>query len=137
MGSTGMTQVLIAVDESESSVDTARVAYALFGDSATYIVVSVADQSPMLWGGDSLIWGVGYPIVMAPSGVVAPARDGVHSATDSEVLSWTVHRSTRRCEWRKVSPPRRICPTLKWSAKSVIPRSRSSPQLTIIKRTSS
>lgn len=83
MGSTGMTQVLIAVDESESSVDTARVAYALFGDSATYIVVSVADQSPMLWGGDSLIWGVGYPIVMAPSGVVAPARDGVHSATDS------------------------------------------------------
>ncbi len=65
-----MTQVLIAVDDSETSVKTARTAYALFGDSATYTVVNVADQSPMIWGGDALVWGIGYPIVMAPSGVV-------------------------------------------------------------------
>ncbi len=65
-----MTQVLIAVDDSESSIRTARIAYELFGDSAHYTVVNVADQSPMIWGGDALIWGIGYPIVMAPSGVV-------------------------------------------------------------------
>jgi nucleotide-binding universal stress UspA family protein len=65
-----MTQVLIAVDDSESSVKTARIAYALFGDKADYTVVNVADQSPMIWGGDALVWGVGYPIVMAPSGIV-------------------------------------------------------------------
>ena len=65
-----MTQVLIAVDDSESSIKTARTAYALFGDTATYTVVNVADQSPMIWGGDALVWGIGYPIVMAPSGVV-------------------------------------------------------------------
>ena len=71
-----MTQVLIAVDDSESSVKTARTAYALFGDKASYIVVNVADQSPMIWGGDALVWGVGYPIVMAPTGIV-------HSAVSS------------------------------------------------------
>ena len=65
-----MTQVLIAVDESEQSLNAARVAYDLFGDSATYTVVNVADQSPMMWGGDSLMWGVGYPVLMAPSGLV-------------------------------------------------------------------
>jgi nucleotide-binding universal stress UspA family protein len=64
-----MTQVLIAVDDSDCSVNAARVAYALFGDSATYTVVNVADQSPMMWGGDALMWGVGYPMVMAPSAV--------------------------------------------------------------------
>jgi nucleotide-binding universal stress UspA family protein len=65
-----MTQVLIAVDDSDYSVNAAKVAYALFGDTASYTVVNVAEQSPMMWGGDSLVWGVGYPIVMAPSGVV-------------------------------------------------------------------
>jgi nucleotide-binding universal stress UspA family protein len=69
-----MTQVLIAVDDSESSVKTARTAYALFGDTATYTVVSVA-ESPMMWGGDALVWGIGYPMVLAPTGApgVAPA----------------------------------------------------------------
>ena len=78
-----MTQVLIAVDDSESSVKTARTAYALFGDTATYTVVSVADQSPMMWGGDALVWGIGYPIVMAPSGGVAVARSATEPTTDA------------------------------------------------------
>jgi nucleotide-binding universal stress UspA family protein len=65
-----MTQVLIAVDESEQSLHAARVAYDLFGDSATYTVVNVASQSPMILGGDALMWGVGYPVVLAPSGLV-------------------------------------------------------------------
>ena len=68
-----MTQVLIAVDESEQALNAARVAYSLFGDGATYTVVNVADESPMIWGGDSLMWGVGYPVLMAPSGLVGVA----------------------------------------------------------------
>ncbi len=68
-----MTQVLIAVDDSEQSVNAARVAYNLFGESATYTVVNVTDQSMMMWGGDSLMWGVGYPVLMAPAGLVAAA----------------------------------------------------------------
>ena len=66
-----MTQVLIAVDDSEQSVNAARVAYNLFGENATYTVVNVTDQSMMMWGGDSLMWGVGYPVLMAPAGLVA------------------------------------------------------------------
>lgn len=77
-----MTQVLIAVDDSETSVKTARTAYALFGDAATYTVVNVADQSPMIWGGDALVWGIGYPIVMAPSGVVEVDHAGAGSSSD-------------------------------------------------------
>jgi len=68
-----MTQVLIAVDDSESGIKTARISHGLFGDSASYIVVNVADQLPIMWGADSLEWGVGYPVVMGPSGVVDPA----------------------------------------------------------------
>jgi nucleotide-binding universal stress UspA family protein len=85
-----MTQVLIAVDDSDSSVETARTAYRLFGESADYTVVNVADQSPMLWGGDALVWGIGYPIVMAPTGDVAvtpggrsPVGDEAAAAVDS------------------------------------------------------
>ncbi|MEY2552655.1 MAG: hypothetical protein QOC57_515, partial [Ilumatobacteraceae bacterium] len=65
-----MTQVLIAVDESEQSLHTAKAAYDLFGATASYTVVNVADESPMIWGGDALMWGVGYPVMMAPSGLV-------------------------------------------------------------------
>lgn len=78
-----MTQVLIAVDDSESSIKTARTAYALFGDSATYTVVNVADQSPMIWGGDALVWGIGYPIVMAPTGVVEVDHAGKSQRSDA------------------------------------------------------
>jgi nucleotide-binding universal stress UspA family protein len=73
-----MTQVLIAVDDSESSIKIARIAYALFGDSAGYIVVNVADQTPIVWGGDALAWGVGYPIMMtsvAPPEIVGKGSD--------------------------------------------------------------
>ncbi|HEY7626492.1 MAG TPA: universal stress protein [Ilumatobacteraceae bacterium] len=68
-----MTQVLIAVDDTERSLHVARVAYDLFGDGAAYTVVNVTDQSPMIWGGDSLMWGVGYPVLMAPAGLLGVA----------------------------------------------------------------
>jgi nucleotide-binding universal stress UspA family protein len=73
-----MTQVLIAVDDSESSVATARTAYALFGADASYTIVNVADSAPLIWGGDALVWGVGYPIVLGPSG---PAPSATVAAT--------------------------------------------------------
>jgi nucleotide-binding universal stress UspA family protein len=67
-----MTQVLIAVDDTESSLKAARAAHTLFGDAATYTVVNVSDhQTPVMWGGDTLMWGVGYPVVVAPTGDVA------------------------------------------------------------------
>ena len=77
-----MTQVLIAVDDSESSVATARTAFALFGADAGYIVVSVADSTPIMWAGDTLAWGVGYPIVMGPTDVAAA---GSHPNADTVV----------------------------------------------------
>lgn len=82
-----MTQVLIAVDDSEHSLRAARVAYDLFGDSAAYTVVNVTDQSPMVWGGDSLMWGVGYPVLLAPSrlvGVVPPGAGAGAGATNPD-----------------------------------------------------
>jgi nucleotide-binding universal stress UspA family protein len=84
-----MTQVLIAVDDSDYSVNAARVAYALFGDSATYTVVNVADRSPLMWGGDALMWGVGYPVVMAPSahtGATTPHNGRVHNGSTTSDL---------------------------------------------------
>jgi nucleotide-binding universal stress UspA family protein len=65
-----MTHVLIAVDDSDHSLRAAQVAYQLFGDNADYTVVSVSDQSSMIWGGDTLMWGVAYPVMLAPSGLI-------------------------------------------------------------------
>ncbi|MEP7202268.1 MAG: universal stress protein [Ilumatobacteraceae bacterium] len=81
-----MTQVLIAVDDSESSIKTARIAYSLFGDKASYTVVNVADQTPIMWGGDALVWGVGYPIMITaptpPVAAVAAGPTGQSAPTD-------------------------------------------------------
>jgi nucleotide-binding universal stress UspA family protein len=70
-----MTQVLIAVDDSESSVAIARTAFGLFGAEANYTVVSVADRTPIMWGSDTLAWGVGYPIMMGPDTVTGSTVD--------------------------------------------------------------
>jgi nucleotide-binding universal stress UspA family protein len=78
-----MTQVLIAVDDTETSIATARTAYALFGPDANYIVVNVADRSPMVWGGDALVWGIGYPIVMSPAGPAEVRAAGSHPNADT------------------------------------------------------
>jgi nucleotide-binding universal stress UspA family protein len=78
-----MTQVLIAVDDSESSIATARIAYALFGPDANYTVVNVADSSPVVWGGDALAWGIGYPIVMGPTGAAGVTTTASHPDGDA------------------------------------------------------
>ena len=72
----GMTRVLIAVDETEESVRAADVAHRLFGDSAEYLAVSVADVR--LDPGDlpywTPRWSVAYPV---PYGMVWPYRAAV------------------------------------------------------------
>jgi nucleotide-binding universal stress UspA family protein len=70
--------VLIAVDESDESLEAARVAHQLFGDDAEYLVVSVAD--PLANG---MAWGYVYPIVppIAAYPVMMPAADAPLAGT--------------------------------------------------------
>lgn len=65
-----MTKVLIAVDDSDTSIDAARTAHRLFGDTAEYIVLNVADTGVMIWGDDALQYGMVYPIAMPGVGVI-------------------------------------------------------------------
>lgn len=64
-----MTRVLIAVDDSESSVAAARTAHRLFGDDAEYTVISVSASQPLKWGDDALLYGTVYPLA-TPTGTV-------------------------------------------------------------------
>ncbi|HEY7628176.1 MAG TPA: universal stress protein [Ilumatobacteraceae bacterium] len=65
-----MTRVLIAVDDSESSVAAARTAHRLFGDDADYIVLNVAENHPVKWGDDALMYGTVYPLAVPGAGVI-------------------------------------------------------------------
>ena len=55
-----MTKVLIAVDDTDSSLRAARVAHRLFGDDASYLVVNVTDTVATGAAG----WGYTYPVAM-------------------------------------------------------------------------
>jgi nucleotide-binding universal stress UspA family protein len=63
-----MTHVLIAVDDTESSVTAAQTAHRLFGDDADYTVISVSQSDPVYWGDDPLGSGVVYPLAVPPVG---------------------------------------------------------------------
>jgi nucleotide-binding universal stress UspA family protein len=65
-----MIHVLIAVDDSETSVRAATTAHRLFGDDARYTVLNVATTSPVLWGNDALASGIVYPLALPGAGVV-------------------------------------------------------------------
>lgn len=56
--------MLLAVDESEGSVRVARATRRMFGDDPTYLVVNVGQPELPFWGGDSLMWGTVYPLVV-------------------------------------------------------------------------
>lgn len=73
-----MTRVLIAVDDSESSVTAARSAHRLFGDSADYIVLNVAENRPVKWGDDALMYGTVYPLAVPGAGVIGGIPLVVH-----------------------------------------------------------
>jgi nucleotide-binding universal stress UspA family protein len=64
-----MTRVLIAVDDTDSSITAARSAHRLFGDNAEYIVISVDRARPVKWGDDALMYGTVYPLAI-PGGAV-------------------------------------------------------------------
>ncbi len=96
-----MTRVLIAVDDSDTSISAAKTAHRLFGDDADYIVLNVS-ANPMIWGDDAFQYGQVYPVAMpgagatggfpfAMKGPIGPNGDGsnvdgvanaVHTAQD-------------------------------------------------------
>lgn len=65
-----MTHVLIAVDDSETSVTAARTAHHIFGDDARYTVINVASGSPVIWGDQALETGMVYPLALPGPGMV-------------------------------------------------------------------
>jgi nucleotide-binding universal stress UspA family protein len=65
-----MTHVLIAADDSITSLAAARAAHRLFGDDARYTVVSVAEDNDVFWGGEALQYGLGYPLAFPAPGAV-------------------------------------------------------------------
>jgi nucleotide-binding universal stress UspA family protein len=82
-----MTRVLIAVDDSDTSLAAAQTAYHLFGDDAEYTVVNVAENSPVEWGDDSLRYGTVYPLSIPGAGVVGGVPFVIRSSTASDLDS--------------------------------------------------
>ncbi len=63
-----MKKILIAVDDSETSVRAAHCAHELFGDDAQYTVLCVATSIPVMWGEFAMGSGMAYPLAVAPGG---------------------------------------------------------------------
>lgn len=75
-------RVLIAADESDASVDAARVAHRLFGDNAVYWMINVSETMV----GTELMWGYPYAVTM-PIAVYPPAisdQDQQRAEEDAE-----------------------------------------------------
>jgi nucleotide-binding universal stress UspA family protein len=79
-----MTRVLIAVDDSDTSLAAAQTAYRLFGDDAEYVVINVATNSPVEWGDDSLRYGTVYPLSIPGAGVVGGVPFVIRSANSPD-----------------------------------------------------
>lgn len=82
-----MTRVLIAVDDSDTSLAAAQTAYRLFGDGAEYTVINVAENSPVEWGDDSLRYGTVYPLSIPGAGVVGGVPFVIRSSSASDLDS--------------------------------------------------
>ncbi|MEP7204193.1 MAG: universal stress protein [Ilumatobacteraceae bacterium] len=82
-----MTRVLIAVDDSDTSLAAAQTAYRLFGDEAEYTVINVAENSPVEWGDDSLRYGTVYPLTIPGAGVVGGVPFVIRSSSSSDLDS--------------------------------------------------
>lgn len=81
-----MTHVLIAVDDTESSVVAAKTAHRLFGDAADYTVISVAETAPVYWGNDPLGAGMVYPLTIPAAGAAGgmPLALGGHETAGAQ-----------------------------------------------------
>ena len=82
-----MTRVLIAVDDSDTSLAAAQTAYRLFGDKAEYTVINVAETTAVEWGDDSLRYGTVYPLSLPGAGVVGGVPFVIRSSTASDLDS--------------------------------------------------
>lgn len=78
-----MTTVLLAVDETDESIDAVRQARDLFGPEATYLAVNVAETPPR-WTPTPMPWGMVYPYPIGASvpDVEAPLGDRSTEAQD-------------------------------------------------------
>ena len=56
--------VLLAVDDSDTSLRAARGAHGLFGDDAKYFIVNVGTEQLPTWRVDPMTWGVPYPLAL-------------------------------------------------------------------------
>jgi nucleotide-binding universal stress UspA family protein len=92
-------RVLVAVDESETSIRAAKRAHELFGDDAKYLVVNVGARDLQLWGSDPMTWGVPYPLVLA--GITPHVAPFYAEREDDAELSSAVDRA--QAEARSVS----------------------------------
>lgn len=81
----GMATVLLAIDDSPASEHAARVAAELFGPSANYLAISVADGAvpwapmPMAWGG---VYAYPPPYPLVEDDIQAGAGDRASAAED-------------------------------------------------------
>jgi len=76
-----MTHVLIAVDDTDTSVRAAGTAHRLFGDDARYTVINVSQHSPVIWGDDALRSGMVYPLALPGAGVIGAIPFTVQSSS--------------------------------------------------------
>lgn len=76
-------RVLLAVDDSDTSLRAARTAHRMFGDEAKYFVINVGSREVPMWGGGLMAWGVPYPLDAAwAGGQTSPLRSTDASEAD-------------------------------------------------------
>lgn len=90
--------VLIAVDDSETSVRAAHTAYRLFGDHARYTVINVATNETVLWGEDALQSGIVYPLAVPGAGYVGAIPFQVASGDPDQVAADRIEDAERRAD---------------------------------------
>lgn len=86
-----MTKVLIAVDDTESSLKAAQAAHRLFGDDAEYLVVNVVDSTM----NSTVAWGYAYPVAMPMMDVPFIAPD---PETQREIVEGAEHTAAHIAE---------------------------------------
>lgn len=77
-----MTTVLLAVDETDESIDAVRQARSLFGSDATYLAVNVAENTPT-WAPVPMAWGGVYPYPFAARYPVVETETEAASGADA------------------------------------------------------
>ena len=95
------THVLIAVDATPRSIAAAQAAHQLFGDSAQYTVINVAEQGAVIWGADALQYGMVYPLTFPGVGVVGGVpfvTDGAGNQSANERITQLTDAATQTAD---------------------------------------